>query len=137
MADGNQESRDLFLRANDAYLSGNIGQALSSSTRPSRRAGGDPVWFLLVQKAGWLRESGYPEESAKHWARRPANSSGCRSRLRDAMVMLRMEQGMAAQQRGDFSAAEALLAEAEELAKKSPARDVILTDVFATRPACT
>jgi CHAT domain-containing protein/Tfp pilus assembly protein PilF len=91
---------------------------------------------VLVQKASWLRESGSPEEGAKTLddaarALEPLPRSGHEKQWSS----LRMEQGMAAQQRGDFAAAETLLAEAETLARQSPEHDRQLTDVFANQAA--
>ena len=91
---------------------------------------------LLVQKASWLRESGHQEEGAKTLddaarALEPLPRSG----HEEQWSSLRMEQGMAAQQRGDFTAAETLLAEAETLARQSPDRDRQLTDVYANQAA--
>ena len=136
MAGGDQESQDLFVQAGQAYLGGNIGRALEVLDQSLAAAPeGDPiVTFLLVQKVGWLRESGHPEESAEALAEvireleqlPPAGNE-------TQWSSVRMEQGMAAHKRGDFTDADTLLAEAEELAKESPARDLILTDVFANQ----
>jgi CHAT domain-containing protein/Tfp pilus assembly protein PilF len=136
MAGGDQDSQDLFIQANQAYLGGNIGQALEVLDQALVVAPeGDPIMtFLLVQKVGWLRESGHPEESAKALAevtRELEQLSAAGNETQWSSV--RMEQGMAAHKRGDFTGAEALLAEAADLAKQSPARDLILTDVFANQ----
>ena len=86
---------------------------------------------MLGQKASWLRESGYPEDSAKILGDAARELDPLpRSGHETEWSMLRKEQGMAAQERGDLQAAEALFADAETLARQSPVRDFILTDVL-------
>ena len=51
--------------------------------------------------------------------------------------MLRKEQGMAAQERGDLQAAEALFADAETLARQSPVPTSSLRMYLTTRLTCT
>ena len=46
-----------------------------------------------------------------------------------------MEQGLAAQRRGDFKAAGTFLTEAETFAGRSPAPDLMLPDVYANKAA--
>lgn len=136
MAGGDQTGQDLFVQASDAYLGGNIGRAVEILDEAIAAApGGDPILaFLLVQKVGWLRESGHPEESAEALAGVTRELERLpRAGNETQWASVRMEQGMAAHKRGDFTGAEALLAEAQELAKESPARDLILTDVFANQ----
>ena len=136
MAGGDQESQDLFIQASQAYLGGNIGRALTVLDEALAAAPeGDPVvTFLLVQKVGWLRESGHPGESARALAEVTRELERLPQAGNETQwSSVRMEQGMAAHKRGDFTDAEALLAEAEELAKKSPARELILTDVYANQ----
>jgi CHAT domain-containing protein/Flp pilus assembly protein TadD len=89
---------------------------------------------MLVQKAGWLRESGYPQRAAE------TLSVAARELDRlptvgheTAWSSLRMEEGRAAEARGDFNAADSSLAEAEVLARNSPDCDLILPDVFANQ----
>ncbi len=136
MAGGDQTGQDLFVQASHAYLGGNIGQAVEILDRAITAApAGDPILaFLLVQKVGWLRESGHPEESAKALAEVTRELERLpRAGNETQWASVRMEQGMAAHKRGDFTGAETLLAEARELAEESPARDLILTDVFANQ----
>ena len=129
----------LLSRATAAYQSGNIRQALQLLDEATALVPGDDaaqLSLLLLQKAGWLRESGQVEDAA--------------STLRDAVreverlpvsghetewSLLRMEQGRTAKRQGDFKAAAAFLAEAETLAKKSPEqqRDLNLPDVYANQ----
>ena len=136
MAGRDQESQDLFVQADRAYLGGNIGRALEVLDQALAAAPeGDPMRaFLLVQKVGWLRESGHPEESAETLAEVTRELEQLPPAGNETQwSSVRMEQGMAAHKRGDFTDADTLLAEAEELAKESPARDLILTDVFANQ----
>ena len=129
----------LFSRATAAYQSGNIRQALQLLDEATALVPGDDavqLSLLLMQKAGWLRESGSVEDAA----------STLRNAVREVerlpvsghetqWSLLRMEQGRTAKRQGDFKAAEAFLAEAETLARKSPEqeRDLNLPDVYANQ----
>jgi CHAT domain-containing protein/Flp pilus assembly protein TadD len=129
----------LISRADAAYQSGNLRQALQLLDEATALVPGDDavqLSILLVQKAGWLRDSGCLEDAAstlrnsvREVGRLPV--SGHES----LWSWLRMEQGRTAKRQGDLKAAEAFLAEAETLAKKSPEheRDVTLPDVYANQ----
>jgi tetratricopeptide (TPR) repeat protein len=137
MADTQRRATDLFQQASSVYQSGDIRQALQllDEAIASLPVGDTDLRpFLLLQKAGWLRESGNAQAGAKTLeavARELVQHPG--SGHETEWSALRMEQGLVAQLRRDLEAAEALFAEAATLAKQSPARDFILTDVFANQ----
>jgi hypothetical protein len=58
MADEDKEDIDLFVQATRVYLSGNSGQALFDDAIGGVGDDSAQRVFLLLQKAGWLRESG-------------------------------------------------------------------------------
>ena len=137
MAGKDTESVVLYSRANDVYLDGNIGQAVRILDQAIAAAPKDRriLVTLLAQKAGWLRESGHPEQSAQALAEAIRELEGLpRAGNEIRYGFVRMEQGMAANQRGDLADAGALLAEAAELARQSEDTD-LLTDVFANQAA--
>jgi hypothetical protein len=109
MADMERETTDLLSRATGAYQSGNSRQALQLLDDAIAEAPGDDAMqrvYLLFQKASWLRESGYPENGAKTLGEMARELDRLpRSGHETEWSMLRMEQGMAAQQQGDFKAA--------------------------------
>lgn len=136
MGGGDKPGEDLFAQASHVYLSGDVGRALRILDEAIAAAPeGDPIGpFLLIQKVGWLRESGHPEQSAEVLAEAGRELERLpRAGNETQWASVRMEQGMAAHNRGDFATAEALLTEAEGFASKSPARDLMLTDVFANQ----
>jgi CHAT domain-containing protein/Tfp pilus assembly protein PilF len=132
-----QEAGDLLARATGAYQSGESRQALQLlddglAVLPAGAATARAL--ILLQKAEWLRESGYPEAAAKtldetvrELERMP------RAGHETEWQGVRTEQGVLAHRRGDFNAAEAFFAEAETLAKQSPLRDLYLPDVYANQ----
>jgi CHAT domain-containing protein/tetratricopeptide (TPR) repeat protein len=133
------EAVRLLNLASGAFLLGNTRSALELIDEAITAAGaGDPVLqsVLLVQKAGWLRESGRAEDAAA------AVEQGARQLGQvpeegneTEWSGLRTEQGNIARVRGDFATAEALYVQAEALAEKSPARDLLVTTVYANRAA--
>jgi CHAT domain-containing protein/Tfp pilus assembly protein PilF len=136
VAGNGQEKTDLFDRATSVYWSGDSRQALQLLDEALAEMPVDDAArvFLLQQKAEWLRESGYPEagaaaldEVARELDRLP------RSGHETEWSAFLTEQAVVAQRRGDFKAAETLLAEAETLAQESPARDLLLPDTFANQ----
>ena len=134
MADKGLEAVGLISRANDVYHAGDSRRAFQLLDDAIAKLARDDVEsrvVMLGQKASWLRESGYPEDSAKILGDAARELDPLpRSGHETEWSMLRKEQGMAAQERGDLQAAEALFADAETLARQSPVRDFILTDVL-------
>jgi CHAT domain-containing protein/Tfp pilus assembly protein PilF len=132
-----QEAGDLLARATGAYQGGDSRQALQLldeglALLPAGAATARAL--ILLQKAEWLRESGYPEAAAKtlddtvsELERMP------RTGHETEWQGVRTEQGVVAHRRGDFKAAETFFAEAETLAKQSPLRDLYLPDVYANQ----
>ena len=137
MPEPGNETMELLDRATAAHSGGDTGLALRLVDDAIARLPGDDHalrTFVLVQKAGWLRESGAPseaagilEEVARELDRLPV--SGYEAQR----ASLRMEQALHAKLRGDFAAAEEALLEGEALAADSPARDLLLTDMHANR----
>jgi CHAT domain-containing protein len=133
---GEDNARDLLKEATSIYVSGESNQAFRlldeaiSKVSVNEKLRAD----LILQKAGWLRESGHTDDAAKTLDAAAKEVDRLpRSGHEMEWSWLRLEQGLAAQRRGDPKAAEALFAEAEELARQSPAQDVQLTDVFANQ----
>src|SRR5437016_5417913 len=57
---------DLFAQATGAYTGGDTGQAvglLDEAIATARAGEPEALPYLLVQKAGWLRESGHPSDA--------------------------------------------------------------------------
>ena len=129
----------LFSRATAAYVSGDIRQAVQLLDEAAALVPGDDaaqLSLLLLQKAGWLRESGYVEDAATTLRNAVRKVERLPVSGHEAVwSLLRMEQGRVAKRQGDFKAAEAFLAEAETLAKESPEqeRDLNLPDVYANQ----
>src|SRR5215831_7100571 len=131
------EAGDLLARATGAYQGGDSRQALQLldeglAVLPAGSATARAL--ILLQKAEWLRESGYPEAGAKTLDDTVSELERLpRAGNETAWQGVRTEQGVAAHRRGDFKAAEAFFAEAETLAKQSPLRDVYQPDVYANQ----
>ena len=90
--------------------------------------------LILLQKAQWLRESGYPEDGAKTLDETVRELDRLpRAGHETEWQGVCTEQGVVAHSRGDFKAAEAFLAEAATLAQQSPLRDLYLPDVYANQ----
>ena len=136
MEDTEHDAGSLFGLATIAYHSGSHRQALQLLDEAIAKAPGDDSAQranLLLQKAGWLRESGDPEEAARALDDTARELDRLpRAGHKREWSLLRMEQGVTAKERGDFKAAEAFLAEAETLSREVGARD-LLTDVFANQ----
>ena len=134
-----RETGRLFSRATAAYQSRNIRQALQLLDEATALVPGDDaaqLSLLLLQKAGWLRESGYVKDAASTLRNAVREVERLPVSGHEAVwSLLRMEQGRVAKRQGDFKAAEAFLAEAETLAKESPEqeRDLNLPDVYANQ----
>ena len=131
------EAGDLMARATRAYQSGDSRQALQLLDEGIAVLPADAVTaraLILVQKAQWLRENGYPEDGAKTLDETVRELDRL-PRAGHEMVWqgVRTEQGVVATSRGDFKAAEAFLAEAATLAQQSPLRDLQLPDVYANQ----
>ncbi len=134
MTDGGDHARALLSQATKVYESGDSGQALQILDEAISKSPADDATLrasLLLQKAGWLRESGRPDGAKILDAAAKEVTQLPRSGHEREWSWLRMEQGATAGERGDFKTAEDLLAEAAELAKQSPDRDAQLPDVFA------
>src|SRR5712692_1007024 len=137
MPDSSAVSR--WLEASAAYLGGNsrlavelLDEALAAvpASEASLRSS------MLLQKVEWARESGRGEE-----AEAALNEA---VPLVEQMPMegheteragLRSTQAYLARARGDFAAAEAFYSDAAALAARSPARDLLLPDVYANQAA--
>ena len=134
MADKGLEAVGLMSWAVDAYHAGDSRRAfqlLDDAIAKLARDDAAQRAVMLVQKASWLREGGYPEDCAKTLGKAAHELDQLpRSGHETEWSMLRKEQGMVAQERGDFQAAEALFDDAETLARQSPVRDLVLTDVL-------
>src|ERR1700677_2365379 len=104
MAGGDTESGALYFGAEDAYMGGNIAQAVRILDQAIAAAEDRRILvMLLTQKVGWLRESGHPEQSAQALSgaiRELERLSRAGNELQYGLV--RMEQGMAAHRRGDL-----------------------------------
>lgn len=139
MVSDKPEAIRLLELASGAFLLGNTRSALELVDEAITAAGaGDPVLqsALLVQKAGWLRESGRAEDAAvaveqaaRQFGHVPEEGN------ETEWSGLRTEQGNIARERGDFATAEARYAQAAALAEKSPASDALLTTVYANQAA--
>ena len=131
------EAGDLLARATGAYQSGDSRQALQLLDEGMAVLPADAVTaraLILVQKAQWLRESGYPEDGAKTLDEAVRELDRLpRAGHETEWQGVRTEQGVVATSRGDFKAAEAFLAEAATLAQQSPLRDLYLPDVYANQ----
>ena len=131
------EAGDLMARATRAYRSGDSRQALQLLDEGIAVLPADAATaraLMLLQKAQWLRESGYPQDGAKTLDDTVRELERLPRAGHEAVWQgVRTEQGVVAQSRGDFKAAEAFLAEAETLAQQSPLRDLQLPDVFANQ----
>ena len=131
------EAGDLLARATGAYQSGDSRQALQLLDEGIAVLPADAVTaraLILLQKAQWLRESGYPEDGAKTLDETVRELDRLpRAGHETEWQGVRTEQGVVAHSRGDFKAAEAFLAEAETLAQQSPLRDLYLPDVYANQ----
>src|SRR5712691_1585995 len=139
MANDKPEALGLLDLASGAFMLGNTRRALELIDEAiTGAAAGDPVFqsALLVQKAGWLRESGRAEEAAAA-VEQGARQLGQRPETGNETEWsgLRTEQGNIARAGGDFAAAEAFYAQAAALAENSPARDVLITTVYANQAA--
>jgi CHAT domain-containing protein/Flp pilus assembly protein TadD len=133
------QAGDLFAQATGAYTGGNARRAvvlLDEAIAVARVGEPEALPYMLVQKAGWLRETGHPSDAEA--ALRDAAAEVERLPVEGHETEwsgLLMEQGLAAQRRGDFEAAGTFLAEAETFAGRSPARDLMLPDVYANKAA--
>jgi CHAT domain-containing protein/Flp pilus assembly protein TadD len=130
---------DLLAQATGAYTGGDTRQAvglLDEAIATARAGEPEALPYVLVQKAGWLRESGHPSDAEAALGDAIAEVERLPAEGHETEWSgLRMEQGLAAQRRGDFEAAGTFLAEAETFAGRSPARDLLLPDVYANKAA--
>jgi len=90
--------------------------------------------FALIQKAGWLRESGSPAEAVRiiDIVVESLNALPAAG-YETEWSSVRLEQGIHARERGDFETAEQMFIDAEALAEKSPAADLELPDIYSNR----
>lgn len=100
---------------------------LEKLARPGKHTG---LAYILIQKAGWLRELGRSkeaqaalEEAEPICLAMPAPMS--------PVPGLRMEQGIVARQAGDLAKAESRLKEAQDLVKGTPLEVVMMSDILA------
>src|SRR6185437_904688 len=130
---------DLLAQATGAYTGGDTRQAvglLDEAIAIARAGEPEALPYLLVQKAGWLRESGHPSDAEAALGDAIAEVERLPAEGHETEWSgLRMEQGLAAQRQGDFEAAGTFLAEAETFAGRSPARDLLLPGVYANKAA--
>jgi tetratricopeptide (TPR) repeat protein len=137
MADERDDSLAITRQATDAYESGDSKRALELLGEAIGKVPADETALranLLLQKAAWLRESGYAGEAtdalavaARAVERLPLPGN------ETEWSWLRVEEGICAIQRGDLKSADALTAEAARLVEHSPARDVLRTDIYAAQ----
>jgi CHAT domain-containing protein/Tfp pilus assembly protein PilF len=127
----------LFNQATAAHAGGDTGLALQLLEQAIEAAPADESGrrlFAVMQKAGWLRESGAHAEAlalldavSHELQRLPVDGH------ETEWAAVRMEQGLHARDGGDFAAAERLLIEGEAFAEKSPARELQLPEMYANR----
>jgi len=114
-------------RAGDTETAIQMLEYLESLARPNNHPG---LAYALIQRAGWLRELGRPNEARA--ALQEAEESSRKLPPAIAPVpALKMEQGIVARQAGDLPRAEALLDEARELVKGSPLELAMMSDLLA------
>jgi tetratricopeptide (TPR) repeat protein len=134
---------------NDGDLGRKIGDGLAEATRRqiagespaaiqilekletvARAAKHPGLAYLLIQKAGWLRELGRKKEA--NTALDEAESV-CQAMPPKTAPFpgLRMEQGIVARQAGDLPKAESLLREARDLAKGTAIEVMVMSDILA------
>lgn len=125
-----------FERATDIYQHGSVDEALVELDEAERLASGPSdrglLAGILVQRLGWLRDGGRPEERPAVLARLHELLPHLSGAERDPALMgLRLEQGIDAKAAGDFEAAETLLRQAESDARAQAAGASLLSDILA------
>lgn len=113
--------------AGDTKAAIQILEHLEELARPTKHPG---LGYVLIQKAGWLRELGRLKEAES--ALDEAESI-CRDMPAAIAPLpgLRMEQGVVARQAGDLPKAESLLKDAQSLVVGSPAEVLMMSDILA------
>ena len=103
-------------------------QMLEELERLVRLARHKSLPMILIQKAGWLRELGRPEEAKAALGEADTHSGD----LPELMLPnLRMEQAIVARQAGDLKRAESLLDEARSKAAGSKIELFVMSDILA------
>jgi CHAT domain-containing protein/tetratricopeptide (TPR) repeat protein len=120
-----EATRRWFAGESDSAI--RILEQLEGLARPGKHQG---LAFVLIQKAGWLRELGRLND-----ARLALDEAEVLCAAMPAEVApvcgLRMEQGIVARQAGDLPKAEAMLKDAQRLAMGSPVEVVMMSDILA------
>ncbi len=113
--------------AGDTDAAIGILEDLEKLARPSKNPG---LAYVLIQKAGWLRELGRIKEAQS--ALDEAESLSHELPAADfPLPGLRMEQGIVARRAGDLPKAESFLKDARRLAMGSPIEVVMMSDILA------
>jgi CHAT domain-containing protein/Tfp pilus assembly protein PilF len=125
--------------ATAAYRAGNSRLALERLDEALAAAPGADAKmrsYMLYQKAEWACESGHSEqaEAALNEAILLVEQMPTEGH-EDDWAGLRSTQAYLARARGDLAAAEAFYSDAAALAARSPARDLLLPDVYANQAA--
>ena len=137
MPDSSAMSR--WQEASAAYLGGNsrlavelLDKALAAVPAADARLRS----YMLLQKVEWARESGRGEEAEAALNEAvPLVEQMPAKGYESEWAGLRLAQAYLARARGDFAAAEAFYSDAAALAACSPARDLLLPDVYANQAA--
>ncbi len=90
--------------------------------------------FLMLQKAGWLRETGHLEDAVQALNEVEAELTRLPAVGHEAeQSNLLMEKALVERQRGEFDHADDLFAEAEVVGRRSSASELVVPDVLANR----
>jgi CHAT domain-containing protein/tetratricopeptide (TPR) repeat protein len=102
-------------------------ESVESMARPAKHPG---LPFVLIQKAGWLRELGRSEQAK---AALDEAESFCKTMPPEMAPIagLRMEQGIVARQSGDLNKAERLLLDAQRQVKGTNLELPMMSDILA------
>ena len=99
---------------------------LEELARPSKNPG---LTYILIQKAGWLRELGRTKDAQSALDEADAFCKEFPAEIAP-LLGLRIEQGIVARQSGDLLKAETLLDQARDLAKGSPIEIAMMSDIL-------
>ncbi len=96
----------------------------------ARQSGHRTLAYILIQKAGWLRELGRREEAKSALEGAESACLAIPAQF-SPLAALRMEQGIVARQAGDLVKAESVLNEAQKLVDGTPLEVVMMSDILA------
>jgi CHAT domain-containing protein/Tfp pilus assembly protein PilF len=135
--DGSQDPVEVLAKATALAFQGQLGAALAlagTAAKLARETGHDILAGVLIQRAGWLRESGQTTDGLADLAaaEQELNRPG-RQTQEFERATLKIECSRWAELAGNFAEAENLLAQARVHCVDSPAADLIVPDILANQ----